>query len=371
MTLRTWSIERSLVWALSGALAISTLALEAPAEAQRSSVSARRARAARRARIRQQRRIERRAAQSQPVDMDFTTPLVAMDDERPPPMDISYVREHEARTLERRRAALDPELFGERPTPDATPRERARFSPLTARAALRVFHRGLDYRDYAHGPVTPYVLPLGAGLAIGADYYPAAHFLNDAWAQVGLTWSLTHSLGVESVGPNGVGYPTTAYAWQLGVRVRVPLDEAGGELAFEAGGGEHGFRVERGHLHDPPPEGVPGADYDLLRLAISGRFMIGEASLGARVGYLPVLASGAIASPAYFGGAEVHGVEAGIELTYRLGLGFELLAELDARLFVLSFPEATDAPAAASGALDRSIGANLGLRWTMPSERQL
>ena len=99
--------------------------------------------------------------------------------------------------------------------------------------------------------------------------------------------------------------------------------------------------------------------------------MIGEASLGGRVGYLPVLASGAIASPAYFGGAEVHGVEAGIEFTYRVGLGFEVLAEVDARLFVLSFPQGNDAPASAAGALDRSIGANLGLRWTMPSEQQL
>jgi len=371
MTLRTWSTERTLVWALIGALAISTVAFEAPAEAQRSSSRARRARArrARLARIARQNRIAQRA----PVDMDFTTPHVAMDDERPPPMDVSYVREHEARTLERRRAALDPELFGEaseRPRASA-PRERARFSPLTARAALRTFHRGLDYRDHARGAVTPYVLPLGAGLAIGADYYPAAHFLNDAWAHVGLTWSLTHSLGVESVGPNAVGYPTTAYAWQLGLRVRVPLDEAGGELAFEAGGGEHGFRVERGRLQDPSPEGVPGADYDLLRFAVSGRFMLGDASLGGRVGYLPVLASGAIASPAYFGGAEVHGVEVGIELTYRLGLGFEVLAEVDARLFVLSFPQGNDAPASAAGALDRSIGANLGLRWTMPSEQQL
>ena len=108
---RALSHRKMALQALIGALAISTVAIEAPAEAQRSSSRARRARArrARLARIARQNRL----AQSAPVDMDFTTPLVAMDDERPPPMDVSYVREHEARTLERRRAALDPELFGE------------------------------------------------------------------------------------------------------------------------------------------------------------------------------------------------------------------------------------------------------------------
>lgn len=304
---------------------------------------------------------------SERVDMDFTAELA--ENEAPPPMDLSDLAAIRAESEAARRAALDPELFGgdERTATSATPRPRGRESPLTARAAFRLFNRDLSYLGYERGPVTPYALPLGAGVAIAVDYYPAAHFTSDPWAHLGLSWRLAQSIAVSSTGPNEVSYPTNAYTFEVSARYRVPIDGAGGEIAFEAGGGEQAFQVQRGALRDPAPEGVPVARYDYLRLAIGGRFIVGDAAIGGRVGYLPVLAAGEIASDRYFGSADAHGVEAAIDFTYRLGLGFEVLAELDARLFVLSFAPSDTAAAAAQAAIDRTIAANVGLRWTMPA----
>jgi hypothetical protein len=348
--------------------------MPAPVEAQRASVSGR-ARRARMARLRRARARRARQAQNavaidvnQPADMDFTAHY---DEERPPaevgePWAAEQPAEPTAEELQTRRDNLDPELFGE----DA-PAERARYSPLTARIAARAFHRGLSYRDYESGAVANYDLPLGAAALVAVDYYPLAHVLNDGWAHLGFSWGFAHSIGVESIGPNNIGYPTNAYQWQIGLRYRVPLDDAGGEIGFEAGYGEQGFHVERGNLENPSPEGVPAVDYDLFRVGVAGRFTIGEAAIGGRLAYLPVIASGAIASPEFFGGADTHGFEVGVDFTYHLGLGFEVLAEIDLRLFSLSFPAAGTGDASAAGAFDRYLGANVGLRWRMPAHAQL
>lgn len=367
----------ALIWSLSGLLSAAFLVLEmpAPVEAQRASISgrARRARIARMRRARARRAREARVARneaaidlSQPADMDFTA---GYDDERPPEhVPEPFARpEPSADELAERSSNLDPELFAEGSSGAS---ERARHSPLTARIAARVFHRGLSYRDYQSGAVANYDLPLGAAALLAVDYYPLAHVLNDAWAHLGVSWSFAHSIGVESIGPNEIGYPTNAYQWQVGLRYRVPLDDAGGEIGFEAGYGEHGFHVERGDLEAPAPEGVPFVDYDVVRLGVAGRFTFGEAAFGGRLAYLPAIETGEIASDEYFGGAEAHGFEAGVDFTYHLGLGFELLAEIDLRLFALSFP-ASGGSAVAGGAFDRYIGANAGLRWRMPARSQL
>ncbi len=361
------------------ALIVATLVLsiaEAPAHAQRS----RRAHHARRTRAHRPRRHHHRRvrtiAASERVDMDFAAELA--EHEAPPPMEMSDLAAIHARSEAARHSALDPELTGRaRPALDpelarvATPRERGRFSPLTARVAFRLFDRDLSYLGYQAGPVTPYSLPIGPAVAVAVDYYPAAHVVNDAWAHLGIAWSVVQSFAVQSAGPNAVTYPTNAYAWQLGARYRVPVDGAGGEVAFEAGGGQQGFAVQRGALQSPAPEGVPVTRYDYLRVAASARFTIDDAAIGGRIGYLPVLSVGELASARYFGNAEAHGFEAGVDFTYRLGLGFELLAEVDARLFVLSFAPSDTAAALAQGAVDRTLGASLGLRWTMPAESAL
>jgi hypothetical protein len=369
---------RAMVWLLSAFLFASFAAAELPAEAQRSGAECRRRDRRSRARLARARRARERARAAQEtraaetVDMDFTA---YQDDERPPPMDMSYVAEAERVEAERRRAMLDPELYPSAREEEATepsgPVELGRYSPLVARVAARAFHRGLGYRDYSSGAVANYDLPLGAAALVAVDYYPIAHASNDLWAHFALSWSFVHSLGVESIGANDIHYPTNAYAWNVGLRYRVPLDDAGGEIGFEAGYGEHGFHVERGDLQSPGPQGVPAVDYDLVRLAVTGRFMIDAASIGGRLGYLPAIDTGEIASEAFFGGASAHGIEAGLEFTYALGLGFEVLAELDMRLFVLEFADDASGSAKAAGALDRYVGANVGLRWRMPSHSEL
>jgi hypothetical protein len=354
-------------WLLIGLLAGPILSVELPAEAQRYSI--RRARRARQARLHRQ-RIMRERQQAAPVedpgvDMDFTAHF---DEEQPPPMQASDVEEVERREEEQRRSMLDPELFGE-PSDTAQVAERGRYTPLTARASIGAFHRALTYGGYQAGGVANYDLPLGAMASIGVDYYPGAHVLNDALAHLALSWSFSHSIGVESTSAEGISYPSNAYAWLVGLRYRIPIDSS--EIGLEVGGGEHGFHVERGALSDPEPSGVPPVDYDLLRFAVTGRFGFGDAAIGGRLAYLPVLGSGMLASARYFGGVETHGLEAAIDFTYAVGLGFEIFAEIEARLFVLDFAENAGGAAIASSAIDRYVAGRIGALWRMPAHAQM
>lgn len=403
------------------ALLLPLTAWEAPAQAQRSSLAARRARArrararrarsrarrarrararrararmarARRARLRARRARRRRARARRlargrrdpepqpsaadpnaPVDMDFSH-LAAepVDDETPPPMDTSYVEEHEAQVQAERRAALDPELFGEggdAPEAPSAPREPGRFSPLTARVSARAIHRGLSLVDYQRGPISDYLLPVGAAAGFGFDYYPGAHLFNDALAHVGLSFDMQHSLFVESQGANETSYATTALSWQLGLRYRVPLDDEGSDLGPELGAGQQIFRVERGHLGEPAPEGAPNVSYAYLRIGGSGRFFTGDFFLGVRAAYLPVFDVGPIAGQ--LGGASAHGAELGVSFSYPIDYGFSFLAELDARMYFLSATPNEESESSAGGAIDRFIGLSAGVEWRMPPETEL
>ncbi|MCC6876367.1 MAG: hypothetical protein IT378_18825 [Sandaracinaceae bacterium] len=328
------------------------------AHAQRSVRSAR----ARRARLARARR--ERAAREQQAELP--PDLVALDREAPPPMDVSDHDIRAARDAERRRN-LDPELLDDERPGQSAPREPARYTPLDTRVSIRAFERTLSYLGLERGRVTDYMLPIGFGARFAADYYPGAHLTNDALAHLGVGLDMSHSLFVQSTGANGVSYPTNAYNWMISLRARVPLDASGSEIAFEAGGGETGFRVERGSLAQPGPEGVPATDYDVFRFAASGRFAIGEAALTARAGYLPALGTGRMGTRDFFPGASAHGVEAAIGLRYALGLGFEFHAEAELRLFVLLFGNPPTADNVASGAIDQSIAVDAGLAWRMPA----
>jgi len=237
------------------------------------------------------------------------------------------------------------------------------------RVFLRAFNRGLLYADPSRGPISDYGLPVGAAAGIGLEYYPGAHVANDAFAHIGVQAEFHHSLFVESNGPNDLMYPTTELAWHAGLTYRVPLDDAGSQIAPELGAGHQRFRVERGGLDNASPAGVPFVDYSYLRAGLSFRANVGDFVLGGHVAYMPSFDLGAIGSE--LGGGFGHGVGASAVFLYPIDLGFSFMAQLDARVFILDFDSSTTSRSAAGGATDHYIGLNVGVEWDMPSAAQL
>ncbi len=385
------------VWLLFAALFVPLVAVEAPVEAQRaSSAQARRARAAR-LRARRARASERRARPSPPrarrprtpaprarraaarpaaegeADIDFV--MEAMENEAPPPP-VNDIAEVEARALAQRRATLDPELYGggaadeERPPGMAPsgPAEVGEHSPLRVRALLRAFNRGLTFQGIERGGITDYELLVGPAAGFGLEYYPGAHGTNSALAHLGLHADFHHSFAVESQGPNDIAYPTTEYAWLLGLRFRIPLG-GDSQLGLEVAGGQQAFRVERGTLGNEAPVGVPYVEQSFLRAGGSFRADLGDVVLGGRAAYLPTFHMGMLGDE--LGGGFGHGIEAGFTFAYPFGLGFSFLAEAEARVFLLDFDSPNTSRSAAASAVDRYVGVNVGLEWDLPAATQL
>lgn len=394
------------VWILFAALFLPLVAADLPVEAQRSGVSARRARAARarrarlvrrrrararrlrarrtrqrRARIRARR--EARLAEARasadpdaPADMDFV--MEALENEEPPPMVMPDLDAIEAERMEERRQNLDPELFGGAEDDEVPPGQQQSegpsielagdHTPLRARAFARALNRGLTYTAIERGPITNYELPIGPAAGFGLEYYPGAHFTNDAIAHLGLQVGFHHSFAVESAGPGGINYPTTEMSWLVGLRYRVPL---GGRASFgaEVAGGQQVFRVERGSLDNDAPLGVPYTEHSFLRAGLGFRSDLGDVGLGFRAAYLPVFHMGAIADE--LGGGFGHGVEAGVQLLVPIDFGFSFLAELESRVFLLDFDGDPSSPSAAPMAIDRYIGLNAGVEFDVPAASQM
>lgn len=386
------------VWLLFAALFVPLVFAGAPVEAQRSgAAAARRVRAARararrvraaqrQARLRAMRgrrgRLQaararraaarnRRPADDDHVDIDFA--MEAIENETPPPP-VDDIAEVEARQMAARRQNLDPELYGgatdeERPPVLASePAEVGEHSPLRVRALVRAFERGLTLQGVERGAITDYELPIGPAAGFGLEYYPGAHVTNSALAHLGLMVDFHHSFAVESQGPNDVAYPTTEYAWLAGLRFRLPLGGRS-EIGLEVAGGQQAFRVERGGLDNEAPVGVPYVEHSFLRAGGSFRIDAGDVVLGGRVAYLPTFDMGALGRE--LGGGFGHGVEAGFTFLYPLDLGFALLAEAEARVFILDFDSPGTSRSAAAGAIDRYVGVNVGVEWDFPAATQL
>lgn len=299
--------------------------------------------------------------------MDFVDP---MENETPPPMDTSYVDEQARRTERERVAALDPELFGDaREREPGAPREPGRFSPLTLRLNAGALDRGFTLRGYERGPISDYLLPVGSMVGLGLDYYPGAHVFNDALAHLGVQFDLHHSIYIESQGANETSYQTTALSWQLGLRYRGTLDDAGSEISPELSGGQQSFVVERGSLERPAPDGAPNVAYTFVRAGGLARAAVGDAWLGIHAAYLLTFDVGRIGRE--LGGASAHGAELGLSFAYRLGLGFALTVDLHGRLYVVSATPNDTAPSSARGAFDHYAQLDVGVEWRMPAEREI
>ena len=298
--------------------------------------------------------------------------MAALENEAPPPPDLSQddVQEH-------REANLDPELFPdaeERAEESAVdeelaglfdPRFVSRHSPVEAYLGLRGLNRGFRYIDDRDGAVRPYDMPFGPGIAVGGEWYPGAHFTNDALAHLGVTADVEQSLFLSSAGPNGASYPTSESYWALGARARFPLGQS--RLSLAAAIARHAFTIEVEHPSDPSPD-IASVAYTHGRFGGDARIAMGALSLTFDAAYLLILDAGEIAEDHWFPRTTAHGAEVSIGFMYPLGEQFQLRGSIDGRMYLLDFHTTDADPRVVAGGLDRFVGATLALGWHLPAD---
>lgn len=278
-------------------------------------------------------------------------------DEAAPARERETVTEQDVEA--QRREALDSELFpAERPSADDGP---PRFSPLEARAGVRMFHRSLDFADTAT-PARPYELPLGPALSIAADWYPAAHFRNGALAHLGVSVLLEHALGIGSAGPDGSAYDTGSTRWGVGARYRLPLGEH--EIAASVGYEHEAYTIDAPlSLTEPAFASVA---YSNLRIGAQARLRVARRiSLEANVAWLVVAGEGAIGSSRWFPDASAMGLDVSLGGSYAIGAGFAVVATIDFRQYMLDLGPGSGGGQASASATDRYIGGHLLASFTL------
>ena len=229
-------------------------------------------------------------------------------------------------------------------------------------AGVDLFGRRYSYRDDIFGDLGGYRLKMGPAITANVEWFPAAHFTNNTFANVfGLRIDYAKVVGVQSQPSrqSNVTYATDSQRWEIGLLGRIPVGRA--ELRVDVGYGGHRYALASGE----EDIGLPDVDYRYLRTGLSARVDVGSrivVETGAA--WLFLTAAGEVGSAAWFPRMVGGGLDA------RLGLRVHLVAGLDAvwsiglrRYFFTLNPEPGD-PHIAGGLLDQYVGSTLGLGYS-------
>ena len=169
------------------------------------------------------------------------------------------------------------------------------------------------------------------------------------------------ALGLGSQDAAGNRFGTQSYAFEGGLKARIPLGDH--EVGLVGGYGREVFELE-------VPAGaaplLPGVRYDYLRAGLDARFMLGSwLGLRARGAYRHIVSSGDIGSAEWFPRSAVGGVDAGLGVIFPIAAGLEGQLGFELRRYFYALrPEPGD-PHVAGGALDQYLTGTLALGWSL------
>ncbi len=237
------------------------------------------------------------------------------------------------------------------------------LAALDLSAGARWFARALDYHQDVFGELRAYSLAAAPALAVSAEWYPGAHLSRGAPAWFGVIAQGSFVAGVSSRDSRAMSYGTTAYAFDLGARVRIPVGAH--EVGLHVTYGQQRFEVEGngGGAANQADPGVPAVAYQSVRAGASVRACASErvaVTLGASA--LPLLGAGDIADN-YFRRATGAGVEAQLGVSIAIAHGLEARALAEARRYVFAMNPQVGDRWVAGGALDHFVQAGLAVAY--------
>jgi hypothetical protein len=228
---------------------------------------------------------------------------------------------------------------------------------LDASLGLRGMGRHLSFSNDASGTLRPYDLDLAPAVTLAADFFPGALATRGPLAHVGLTGGFEYAFGIASQNTAAQSFPTTAYAWFVGLLARAPIGPH--ELRVSVTGTSQLFQINS--ASDGTDPGVPTVAYHGLRVGLGTRLVLGErAAILLGFGYRYVFDAGAFTAT-YFPHAAINAVDGMAGLAVRLAYGLEIRASLDLTYFFTNVnPQPMDTYQV-GGASDLFYGGTLAL----------
>jgi hypothetical protein len=235
---------------------------------------------------------------------------------------------------------------------------------LDVQAGIGFFTRKLTYNEPLYGVPPEYSLGGAPAAHFAGDFYPLALLTDSFASNIALTGTFWQGFAMksQSESDSSIEYPTNAWAYTLGGKVRIPFDNI--DLQIFGAYGEQLFSI-KADGSNPRPD-VPNVRYSFVRTGLGTRFDFSKHFFaGAQAAYLFVMDTGEIGSAAYFPNASAGAVDGQLSFGYKLGGGLELRAQGDFRRYFFSMnPEVGDARVA-GGAVDQYLSGTLAVayRW--------
>jgi hypothetical protein len=238
-------------------------------------------------------------------------------------------------------------------------------SPAAVDATLgaRWYGRFFNYNQDVFGELRNYDLAAAPALAASVEWYPGAHVSRGPASWFGIVAQGAYVAGVSSRDSRDTVFATTAFWFDVGLRVRVPIGLH--DLGLHATYGQQHFTIERngggGATQNDP--GVPGVQYQSVRVGASVRIGASErVAILLSASGMPLISAGDIAQN-YFVRATAAGVEAQLGVAIGLVAGLELRVLADARRYFFAMNPAVGDAWVAGGALDHHVTAGAALAF--------
>jgi hypothetical protein len=269
-------------------------------------------------------------------------------------------------------AAPEPEPVAEvrvepEPRPEPPPREpvarveveaQAEPAPIDDPAGWRwlslsvgpeLYGRHYSYRDDIFEVLRAYDLTATPALTATAEVYPVAD-RPGALAGLGLAGRFTHVPRFDTEDVAGSRYESKAQSYVAGARYRLHLARV--EVAGALDYGSQTFSIAP--VADAPDPDFPDARYRYLRAGIGAAAPLWSGlGVAAGIGYRQVLASGEIEDDDFFPRSSARGIDAELELSYALMLGFDVRAGAALERYGHDLDPEPGDPRVAGGALDQ------------------
>lgn len=235
-------------------------------------------------------------------------------------------------------------------------------------ADFRIVRRTLQYNDDLRGDLRDYTLNAGPGVALKFQYFPGAHFTDGVGAQFGIDFEWERLFNFDSTRPDGATFPTESQQFLVGMRWRYPTGIWEPFVVVDYGVHTFQFGVSGPPVpgQDNTP-GVPSVKYEFVRIGGGFRVALGKKEnfiIGANLALRGVFGVGGIGTNVWFPNAKANGMDLGVIFGFAVGKGFEIRVGGDFRRYWFDLnPEPPDPPYVAGGALDRYLGATVGVAW--------
>jgi TolB-like protein len=232
-------------------------------------------------------------------------------------------------------ARVEAEPEPEEPVRQAPTETSASHPALVAWVGPRLMWRTLSYEEsttlssYENEGKSP-----AFNAAVGAAWFPGAHFRSDWLSNLGLEADFDYSIGLKSKqGNKKLG--TTAYEMGVGALFRLPLDSF--EPRFRVGYVKQTFDVKV-----PASTPLPGVNYSAVRIGLGTAIhLVDWLSLDVNAAYLYVLDTGEIGGKAFAQDLKAKAFEFGGAMTTQFTEAYGLRLGVDFRRYVLDFSEAS------------------------------